>query len=273
MLKAKSKFSIAMIAIIITACIAISVLSGCNFGGTTITITGSSSVYPLMQALAAEYEKTNDVTVKVTMSDSTTGITDTVNGRNDIGMASRDIKSSETGVKATKICIDGVIVIANKESDITNVTSQQLFDLFVNGTAIGSVTGGISREEGSGTRDAFDSLIKSGSGEKLSDKESFASVIDIQNSTGYVMTEIVSNASKIGYISLGSLNDTVKALTFNGVEGNVENIKSGTYTLSRPFNIVTKEGNVSEEVQKFIDFILSDKGQQIVVEKGYISIL
>ncbi len=130
----------------------------------------------------------------------------------------------------------------------------------------------ISREEGSGTRGAFIELLgveqKDSSGKKV-DYTTVTS--SISNSTSVVMTSVAQNTSAIGYISLGSLNSTVKALKIDGAEPTVANIKSGAYKIARPFNIATK-GKVSEITQDFIDFILSNEGQKVVEGKGYISV-
>ena len=130
----------------------------------------------------------------------------------------------------------------------------------------------ISREDGSGTRGAFIELLgieqKDASGQKVDMTTDTAS---ISNSTSVVMTSVAQNTSAIGYISLGSLNDSVKALKIDGAEATVANIKSGAYTIARPFNIATK-GAVSAVTKDFIDFILSSDGQKIVESKGYISV-
>lgn len=237
-----------------------------------IRISGSSSVSPLMQKLAAEFEKQNEgIKVRISTTDSTSGVMDAMKGTVDIGMASRALKDSEEGLVATKICDDGVVLIVNKSSDLNDVTSQQVYDLYANGTAIGGIVNAVSREEGSGTRDAFDDLIANADGDKLKDLVAFTSNVSIQNGTSYVKSEIASNSNTLGYISLGSLDDTVKALTFNGVVASADNIKNGTYTLARPFNIVTKEGaELSANVQKFIDFLGSDAAKEIIAENGYV---
>lgn len=237
----------------------------------TVTVTGSSSVSPVMKELAAAYEKSHSgVRIVVATSDSSAGITDTQEGKNDFGMASRGLKSGETGVKSVKICDDGVVLVVNKNETLTDVTSDEVYKLYKDGTAIGSITKAISREDGSGTRDAFDGLIKGADGKKLSSVTAFSSAVSIQNSTGNVKTEVASTMATMGYISMGALDDTVKALTFNGVEGNAANVKNGTYTLARPFNVIVKEGaDLSKEAQSFLDFILSEEGQTIV-SKNYI---
>ena len=128
----------------------------------------------------------------------------------------------------------------------------------------------ISREDGSGTRGAFIELFgiekKGDDGKKVDMTTQDAS---ITNSTAVMMTTVAGNKDAIGYISLGSLNDTVKALKIDGAEASAANIKSGTYKVARPFNIVTKDG-VSAVAQDFISFIMSAEGQKVVSDNGYI---
>lgn len=129
----------------------------------------------------------------------------------------------------------------------------------------------VSREDGSGTRGAFIELFgieqKDESGEKVDLTTTSA---EITNSTAVMMTTIAGNPQAIGYISLGSLNDTVKALKIDGAEATADNIKAGTYKVARPFNIATKD-DVSAVAQDFITFIMSEEGQAVVEENGYIS--
>ena len=128
----------------------------------------------------------------------------------------------------------------------------------------------ISREDGSGTRGAFVELFgieEEVDGEKVDMTTDYAQVT---NSTSVMMTGVAQNPKAIGYISLGSLDDSVKALKVDGAEASTENVKNDTYKISRPFNVATKEG-VSEVAQDFMDYILSEEGQKIVEESGYIS--
>ena len=131
----------------------------------------------------------------------------------------------------------------------------------------------ISREDGSGTRGAFIELTgveeKNEAGEKV---DNTVDTAEITNSTAVMMTTVAGNKSSIGYISLGSLDDTVKALKVNGVEPSPEAVKDGSYTIARPFNIVTKEGGVSEAAQDFIDYILSSDGQAVITDEKYVSV-
>ena len=139
--------------------------------------------------------------------------------------------------------------------------------------AVAEVSGEItvvSREEGSGTRGAFIELT--GVEEKNADGVEVDNTTEeavVTNSTNVMMTTVAGDESAIGYISLGSLNDTVKALQIDGVDATVENIKNGAYTLARPFNIATKEG-LSEVAQDFVNYIMSAEGQQVIADNKYI---
>lgn len=130
----------------------------------------------------------------------------------------------------------------------------------------------ISREDGSGTRGAFIELFgveeENEAGEKV---DQTIATADITNSTAVMLTSVAQNTAAIGYISLGSLDDSVKALEIDGAAATVENIENGSYAISRPFNIATKEG-LSEVAQDFVQFILSSDGQAVVAEKGYIPV-
>ena len=139
-------------------------------------------------------------------------------------------------------------------------------------TADNSIAGNpisvVTREDGSGTRSAFVELFGI---EDADGNDAITQSAEISNSTSVVMTTVAGNPDAIGYISLGSLNDTVKALEIDGVAATVENINNGTYKVYRPFNIATKEG-LSETAQDFVNFIMSEQGQAIVAEEGYISV-
>lgn len=131
----------------------------------------------------------------------------------------------------------------------------------------------ISREEGSGTRGAFVELFgveeENESGEKV---DRTVATADVQTSTGVVLTSVSGNRNAIGYISLGSLNDTVKALQIDGVAPSVAAVKDGSYKIARPFNIAYNEASLSDAAREFIAYILSAEGQQIVEEAGYIPV-
>lgn len=125
----------------------------------------------------------------------------------------------------------------------------------------------VSREDGSGTRSAFSELM----GIVKDDKDNTTDTAEVTNSTSVMLTTVAGNKAAIGYVSLGSLNDTVKAVKVDGVEATAENVKAGKYAVSRPFNIVTGK-DLTHLAQDFISYILSTDGQAVVDEKGYISV-
>ena len=142
-----------------------------------------------------------------------------------------------------------------------------------NSSTAGNSTAGnpisvVTREDGSGTRGAFVELFGI---EDADGNDAITQSAEISNSTSVVMTTVAGNPDAIGYISLGSLDNTVKALEIDGVAATVDNINNGTYKVYRPFNIATKEG-LSETAQDFVNFIMSEQGQAIVAEEGYISV-
>lgn len=250
-------------------------MAACSPENSGITITGSSSVSPLMSALAEEYMKDNDVNIVIQTSDSGTGVSDAINGTNSFGMASRALRDSETGVTGVTLCMDGVaLVVNNANTTVTSVTGNEIYQLYSAGTTIqDKITNAITRENGSGTRDAFDGLIVATDGKKLSSITAFANVVSQQSSTGGVKQTIVSNSAgnTIGYISLGSLDNTVKAVQFEGINASIENIQNGSYSLSRPFNIAFNTANGLDEASKaFLQFVFSTAGQEIVADEGYV---
>ncbi len=125
----------------------------------------------------------------------------------------------------------------------------------------------VAREDGSGTRSAFSELM----GIVKDDKDNTTDTAEVTNSTSVMLTTVAGNKAAIGYVSLGSLNDTVKAVKVDGVEATAENVKAGKYAVSRPFNIVTGK-DLTPLAQDFISYILSTDGQSVVDEKGYISV-
>lgn len=126
----------------------------------------------------------------------------------------------------------------------------------------------VSREDGSGTRGAFTELM----GIMVDDKDNTVSTAEVTNSTSVMMTTVAGDENAIGYISLGSLDDSVKAVKVDGVEATVDNIKSGDYKVARPFEICIPKDGTSEVAQDFIDYMLSDDGQKIISDEGYISV-
>lgn len=231
-----------------------------------VTISGSSSVTPLMEKLAAAYEQDHDVRITVNMSSSGAGISDTQNDLNDFGMSSRKLKDEEKGIKGETLCMDGIALIVNKNCDVTNVNKADVKALYENGTAIPdtTITAAIGRDASSGTRSAFDELLKITNG--------YFKDASLLTETGNVIEAIQNSTNSIGYISYGSLNDSVKAVSLDKIACTVENIKGGKYALQRPFVIVLKDGKtLSEAAQGFYDYIMGTSAQTVISKAGYIT--
>lgn len=180
----------------------------------------------------------------------------------DAGQATGSVEAAQAGVEADNTGAGTVDSITASDSAADTGSD------FDTSAEIGVIT----REEGSGTRGAFIELFgieqKDDSGEKFDYTTDMASVT---NSTSVMMTTVAGDLYSIGYLSLGSMNDTVKPVVIDGAEATVENIKSGSYKIARPFNIAVKEG-VSPAAQDFIDFIMSADGQAVIEDNGYISV-
>lgn len=265
-MKRTMKFAVAVLCMAVL-CGAVAAFGGCGSKKQTVTVSGSSSVTPIMEKLAQEYEKTHDVRIKVNMSDSGTGIKDAMNGLNDFGMASRALADDETGIVGDVLCMDGIVLIVNKSCTADDVSRADVKALFEQGTPIAgtTLTAGIGRNAGSGTRKAFDEML----GIEGEYDESASGLAE----TGNVIEAIQGSANSIGYISFGSLNDKVKAVRLDGVACTVENIVNKTYALQRPFVLVRKEGKtLSAAAQGFFDYILSDEAQSVITGAGYISV-
>ena len=241
----------------------------------SISMVGSTSMEKLANALSEAFmEEYPDVTVTAEFVGSGAGIEAVTNGTADIGNSSRSLKDEEkaAGVVENVVAIDGIAVCVDPANEVANLTKEQLTNIY-NGTVTNwKEVGGadepiivIGREAGSGTRGAFEELVD------LKDACKYANELD---STGAVIAKVASTPGAIGYASLDALDDSVKALSLEGVEATAENIKAGNYFLSRPFVMATK-GEISEQndlVQAWFDFVLGDEGQQIASEVGLITV-
>ncbi len=238
-----------------------------------VQVIGSTSVEPLITALADQFSNKNgNIQVQIQAPGSSGGITAVNEGSADIGMSSRELKGDETGYGLTThtLALDGIAVIVNKDNPISDLTSEQLSKIFAGTITNWKEVGGpdeeillVIREAGSGTRDAFEELLKL---DEVAEDRGI-----IADSTNAVSQNIVGKKDAIGYISLGSLDaSTVKAISVDGVASTTENVINKTYKLSRPFLLLTK-GTVSAPAQSFLDFVLSDDAQATITEKGFIS--
>lgn len=241
----------------------------------SISMVGSTSMEKLANALSEAFmEEHPDVTVTAEFVGSGAGIEAVTNGTTDIGNSSRSLKDEEkaAGVVENVVAIDGIAVCVDPANEVADLTKEQLTNIY-NGTVTNwKEVGGadepiivIGREAGSGTRGAFEELVD------LVDGCKYANELD---STGAVIAKVASTPGAIGYASLDALDDSVKALSLEGVEATAENIKAGNYFLSRPFVMATK-GEISEQndlVQVWFDFVLGDEGQQVASEVGLITV-
>lgn len=241
----------------------------------SISMVGSTSMEKLANALSETFmEEYPDVTVTAEFVGSGAGIEAVTNGTADIGNSSRSLKDEEkaAGVVENVVAIDGIAVCVDPANEVADLTKEQLTNIY-NGTVTNwKEVGGadepiivIGREAGSGTRGAFEELVD------LVDGCKYANELD---STGAVIAKVASTPGAIGYASLDALDDSVKALSLEGVEATAENIKAGNYFLSRPFVMATK-GEISEQndlVQAWFDFVLGDEGQQVASEVGLITV-
>lgn len=240
----------------------------------TVTTAGSTSVQPLSDELAQAFMAENpDVRIEVSGGGSSAGVKAAQNNTVDFGAASRNLKDSETGVEALTIARDGIAVIVNPENEVSELTFEQIQKIFTGEITNWSEVGGsnaemviVNREEGSGTRGAFHELV-------VGEDNAFTEEAIIQNSNGAVREAVSQDVNAIGFMSLGGVNDTVKPVKVDGVEPTIENIKADKYPIARPLNYVLNENNeLSKVAQAYIDFVLSDEGQAIVTDMGYIDV-
>lgn len=241
----------------------------------TISVSGSTSVGPLMEKIAEKYESENkNVTVEINQVGSSAGIKDTINGVAGIGMSSRELKEEEKkDVTGTIIAYDGIAVLTHKNNPVKNITIEQLKDVYTGKiTNWNQITGGkdapivvVSREEGSGTRTAFEELVKYKS-------EELVKTATIADGSGSIKTTVAGNENAIGFASFEYIDNTVNALTLGGVKPEANLVKSGEYKLSRPFILATKTSNDSENDKKLIEYILGTEGQKIVGDNKLITL-
>ena len=239
----------------------------------SISMVGSTSMEKLATALSEVFmEKYPGVTVQAEFVGSGAGIEAVTNGAADIGNASRNLKDEEKskGIIENIVAIDGIAVVTDPSNKVENLTKDQLIAIYNGTTTSWKDLGGadqpivvIGRESGSGTRSAFEELLK------LEDKCKYSNELD---STGAVMAKVASTPGSIGYVSLDVLDKTVKTLKLENTEPTPENIKAGSYFLSRPFVMATK-GDISKQndnVKALFDYIHSDEGKELVKSVGLI---
>jgi len=243
---------------------------------------GSTSVQPLSQELADAFMDIHtNVIIDIQGGGSGQGVKAVEEDLVDFGALSRELKDEEKEFAKHEwvIAKDGIAVVVNKDVDVDDLTKDQIKDIFTGEITNWSEVGGtdakievVVREEGSGTRDAFNELT--GVLGKDADGNNIDNTLDtaiIQGSTGAIVQTVGATEHSIGYISLGSMNDSVVALKVEGVEPSSATVLDGSYIVSRPFILITGR-DLSTQAQAFIDFIMSAEGQAIVEDSGFIPV-
>ncbi|MEQ2521239.1 phosphate ABC transporter substrate-binding protein [Ruthenibacterium sp. CLA-JM-H11] len=229
---------------------------------------GSTSMEAVIGAFQEAFaEKYPDVDVTYDPTGSGAGITGAQEGSLDIGLSSRALKEDETGVTGTTIALDGIAIIVNSENPVADLTLEQLAGIAKGEITNWSEVGGddaeivfVGREAGSGTRDGFESIVG------VEDECVYSEEL---TATGAVIAKVQSNANAIGYASLSALDDTVKAVTVEGVAPSEETVQDGTYKIQRPFVFVTNDSaELSETAQAFFDFAQSDEADELIRAAG-----
>lgn len=239
----------------------------------TISMSGSTSMEKFANALAESFmAKYPGVTVTPEFTGSSAGVEAVTAGSVDIGNSSRALKDSEKEAGAVEniVAIDGIAVVVDPANTVTGLTKDQLIGIYKGETANWSDVGGadapivvVGREAGSGTRGAFEEILE------MEDACAYANELD---STGAVMAKVASTPGAIGYVSLDVVDDTVVALSLDGAAPTADNIKGGSYLLSRPFVMATM-GEISEQnelVQALFDYLQTEEGRSVVTGAGLI---
>ncbi len=258
-----------ILSLALSGMLCLGLLAGCSDSASGVVNTdGSTSMEKVMGVLIESYQENNPgVTVNYNGTGSSAGITAALDGTADIGLASRDLKDSETGVKAITVAKDGIAIIVNPQNPVADLSVEQIAQIFTGEIANWSELGGsegqivpIGREAGSGTRDGFESITGTEDACKYQNE---------LTSTGEVIANVASNPNAIGYASLSAVDDTVKAITVDGVEATEETVLDGSYAIQRNFNfIVPEEGELSEAAQSFIDYATSADASQLITDAG-----
>lgn len=243
----------------------------CTQKKSCVIIAGSTSVQPFIEKLADQFtEKHPGLNISVQGGGSTAGIQATFNTTCNIGSSSRNLKPSEQGLVVFLISLDGIAIIVNRVNPVENLTTEEIRGIFsgtiTNWLGVGGYDSKIipvTREEGSGTRGAFEELIMH--------EETISDACLVQDSNGAVREIIATTPQGIGYISAGLLDERIKALSIAGVFPSYDNFAAGRYKLVRPFLLLTKE-KPTGLVKEFIDYVLSPEAQRTLKQAGLIPV-
>ncbi|MDY5565326.1 MAG: phosphate ABC transporter substrate-binding protein [Candidatus Limivicinus sp.] len=271
-----------IITILCAVVMALSLFAGCGqkaddnntaAAGGTVATDGSTSMEKVIGALGESFMEANSgTTFTYNPTGSGSGIQAVSEGRCDIGLSSRALKDDEkaSGLKETTLALDGIAIIVNPQNPVQDLTLEQIAKIYTGEITNWSELGGddaeivlIGREAGSGTRDGFESIT--GTTDACQYRQELTS-------TGDVITTVAQNPNAIGYASLASVKDTVKALAVEGVTPSEETVKDGSYLVQRPFVLVTKEGvELSAAAQDFFNYITSAEANEIIAGAGVVS--
>ncbi len=262
-----------IISFLLIAVFAVSTLAGCSSqAGGSVSTDGSTSMESVIGALGEAFENENSgVKFTYNPTGSGSGITAVAAGRCDIGLSSRALKDEEkaNGLTETVLAYDGIAIVVNPENPVSDLDLETIAKIYTGQITNWSEVGGndgeivlIGREAGSGTRDGFESITGT---------EDACKYRQELTATGDVITTVSSNPNAIGYASLASVKDTVKAISVGGVVPTEETVKDGSYAVQRPFVLVTKtDTKLSEVAQKFFDFALSTEANDIITGAGVV---
>ena len=260
--------------LMLVAVLALSVMAGCSQKTSgTVTTDGSTSMEKVIGALGEAFEAQNDrVTFTYNPTGSGSGIQAVLEGRCDIGLSSRDLKVEESaqGLTGTVLAYDGIAVIVNPDNPVSELDVDTIARIYTGEITNWKDIGGqdaeivlIGREAGSGTRDGFESIT--GTADNCQYRQELTS-------TGDVITAVSQNPDAIGYASLASVKDTVRAVTVGGVAPTEDAVKDGSYVIQRPFVLVTKADTpLSEQAQKFFDFATSPDAAELISGAGAVA--
>ncbi len=257
-----------IVSILLAALLALT-LVGCGGKETGVTTDGSTSMEKVIGALGEQFKADTGISFSYNPTGSSSGITAVSEGRCDIGLASRALKDEEksNGLTETVLAYDGIAVIVHPDNAVIDLTIEQIAKMYTGEIKNWKELGGsddeivlIGREASSGTRDGFESITNT---------EGACEYRQELTSTGDVITAVGSNEAAIGYTSLASVKDTVKALKVDGVTPSEETVKDGSYAIQRPFVLVTKTGtDLSDSSQKFFDYATSADAAAIISAQG-----
>lgn len=247
-------------------------LVGCGSGESkSVATDGSTSMNKVIGALGESFQSDTGITVTYNATGSGAGIQAITEGRCDIGLSSRELKEEEKadGLEGTVLAYDGIAIIVNPENPVSDLSVETIAKIYTGEVKNWKDIGGsdseivlIGREAGSGTRDGFESIT---------DTEDKCKYRQELTSTGDVITTVASNPAAIGYASLASVENTVKAVSVDGVVPSEETIKDGSYVVQRPFVLVTKKDtDLSESAQLFFDYITSADANEIITSAGVV---